>query len=90
MRDTAQQLIASIDAELARSGLSADERLQFIHAEERALATVADNEASIREEDERSFARVAAAGVTIAVKAVLLGYLAREGKPPTSPLKTGI
>lgn len=82
VKDTADKLIDSIRDELDREGLSPQERLSFIEAEERVLRQVKGNEKEVRQANERSFAKIAALGVSVAVGAVALGYLAKEGKLP--------
>lgn len=83
VKDTADKILTSIQTELDREGLSPTERLAFIEAEERVLGEVKGSEKEVRQASERSFARAAALGAGLAVGAVVLGYLAKEGKLPT-------
>lgn len=82
VKDTADKVIDSIEGELARGGLSPEERYRLIEAEERVLGQVRGNEKDVREANERSFARMAMIGTSVAVGVVVLGYLAKEGKLP--------
>lgn len=86
LKHTADKVIHSIDDELKRGGLSADERYRLIETEERILGRVDGSEKEAREANERSFGKLVAAGATATVGIVVLGYLAKEGKlPPISP-----
>lgn len=86
VKDTADRIIDSIESELARGGLSPEERYRLIEAEERVLGQVRGNEKDVRQANERSFARIVTIGTTVAVGVVVLGYLAKEGKlPPLKP-----
>jgi hypothetical protein len=82
VKDTADKIIDSIESELAREGLSPEDRYRLIEAEERVLGQVRGNEKDVRQANERSFARTAAIGTSVAVGVVVLGYLAKEGKLP--------
>lgn len=82
VKSTADKLIDSIEGELARGGLSPEERYRLIEAEERVLGQVRGNEKDVRQANERSFARIAAIGTSVAVGIVVLGYLTKEGKLP--------
>ncbi|WP_275778127.1 hypothetical protein [Paenarthrobacter sp. Y-19] len=82
VKETADKLIDSIDNELARGGLSPEQRYRLIQAQERVLGQVRGNEKEIRQANERSFARVVAIGTSAAVGLVVLGYLVKEGKLP--------
>lgn len=82
VKETADKLIDSIDNELARGGLSPEQRYRLIQAEERVLGQVRGNEKDIRQANERSFAKVVAIGTSLAVGLVVFGYLAKEGKLP--------
>lgn len=86
VKDTADKVIGSIQSELDRDGLSPNERYRLIEAEERILGQVRGNEKEVREANERSFAKIAAITTSVAVGAVVLGYLVKEGKlPPLNP-----
>jgi hypothetical protein len=87
VRDTADKLLQSLREELARGGLSPDERYRLIEAEERVLGRVADSETAAQQANERSFTKTALAiTATAAVGVAALGYLAKTGKlPPLSP-----
>lgn len=82
VKGTADKVIDSITDELARGGLSPEERYRLIEAQERVLGHVRENEKDVRQANERSFARIAAVSTTVAVGVVVLGYLAKEGKLP--------
>ncbi|MFC9420023.1 hypothetical protein, partial [Bacillus mobilis] len=82
VKDTAHKIIDSIESELAREGLSPEDRYRLIEAEERVLGQVRGNEKDVRQANERSFARIATIGTSVAVGIVVLGYLAKEGKLP--------
>ena len=83
VKDTADKIIDSIQSDLDREGLTPDERYRLIEAEERLLDKVQGNEKEVRQANERSFAKMAALGVSVAVGVVALGYLAKEGKLPS-------
>lgn len=88
VKDTADKVISTVENELAREGLTPDERYRLIEAEERVLGQVRGNEKDVREANERSFGKVAAITSSLAVGAVALAYLAKEGKlPPISPAR---
>lgn len=88
VKDTADRLIDAINDELGRGGLGAEERAALVEAQMHALQEVRGNEKDVREANERSYAKLAAIGISVAVSAVALGYLTKEGKLPLSPPTT--
>lgn len=89
VKDTADRLIESINAELARGGLTADERRALVETQAQVLQEVRGSEKDIREANERSFTKLAGMTVAAAVGAVALGYLVKEGKLPLSLPRNG-
>jgi hypothetical protein len=86
VKDTADKVIETIREDLARGGLTPDERYRLVEAEERVLGRVEGSEKDFAQANERSFAKMAAVAGSVAVGAVVLGYLAKEGKlPPLNP-----
>lgn len=84
-KDTADKIIGLVKEELDREGLSPQERLDFIQAGERMASQVGDGEKDVRESNERTLTKVVGIAAGAVVGAVLLGYLAKEGKLPLDP-----
>lgn len=84
-KDTADQVINLIKEELDREGLSPQERLEFLKTGERMASQVGDSEKDVRESNERTFTKVVGIAAGAVVGAVLLGYLAKDGKLPLNP-----
>jgi hypothetical protein len=86
VKDTADKLIETIREDLARDGLTPDERYRLIEAEQRVLREVRGNEKAVQQANERSFNKIVGVAGTAAVGIFALGYLAKTGKlPPLNP-----
>lgn len=84
VKGTADRLINAINDELGRGGLSPEERASLVEAQMHALQEVRGNEKDVREANGRSYAKLAAISISLAVSAVALGYLTKKGKLPLS------
>lgn len=84
-KDTADKIIDLVKEELDREGLSPQERLEFIQAGERMASQVGAGEKDVREANERTITKIVGIAAGAVVGAVLLGYLAKDGKLPLDP-----
>lgn len=84
-KDTADKIINLVKEELDREGLSPQERLEFLQAGERMAKQVGDGEKDVRDSNERTITKIVGIAAGAVAGAVLIGYLAKEGKLPPDP-----
>lgn len=81
-KDTADKVIELIREDLARGGLSAEERRQFAQDGAQIAADVRKDEQELRAANARTFVQAVTIAAGAAAGVVVLGYLVKEGKLP--------